>query len=266
MNLVCARRLRGFVFAALAAAAAAMAAGEASARTLDTIRSRGRLVICANPDALPFSRQKGDRHGFQIELGEALAKELGVALEVGWVVVPSQMARVDCDLMLDAIVDRDAAADMNLRLSKPYRSGGVAIALRPGVTGIADFSDLKRGQRVGAIVGSLASVTLGRRGLATIPFTFEDDMVEALGNGELDAALVSPASAEYYNSLHPDVPLTVVRAYERAPELSWEIAAGMRHADDALVAAVNQALDRLLSEGAVTRIYARYGIAPSPPR
>ena len=74
---------------------AALPSGDAIARSLDAIHARGRLTVCANPDALPFSSKNGDRRGFQLELGEALAKELGVSLEVGWVVVPSQMGRVD---------------------------------------------------------------------------------------------------------------------------------------------------------------------------
>jgi ABC-type amino acid transport substrate-binding protein len=40
----------------------------------------------------------------------------------------------------------------------------------------------------------------------------------------------------------------------------------MRKSDDALVAAVNEAIDQLLADGTVHRIYASYGIESSPPR
>jgi len=233
----------------------------ASARPLDSIQSRGLLVMCANPNALPFSSRTGDRRGFELELGEALASQLGVKLEVGWVVFPNQLGRVDCDIVLDAIVDQATAQERHVRLSKPYQVSGVAIALRPDLRGVADFADLK-GRRVGALVGSLTSVTLGQKGLPTIPFTFEDEMIEAVGKGELDAALATPASIGYYNLLHTDAPVTLVRAYEHEPEFRWEIAVGMRKSDDALVAAINQAVDRLLADGTVNRIYAGYGIEP----
>jgi ABC-type amino acid transport substrate-binding protein len=39
----------------------------------------------------------------------------------------------------------------------------------------------------------------------------------------------------------------------------------MRKADDALVAAVNAALDHMLAEGVVNRIYASYGTEQSLP-
>ena len=238
----------------------------ARARPLDSIRSRGILMVCANPNALTFSSKTGDRRGFELELGEALDNRLGVKLEVGWVVFPFQLGRVDCDIVLDAIVDQASAQERHVRLSKPYQVSGVAIALRPGFSGVADFADLKKGQRVGAMVGSLASVTLGQKGLPTIPFTFEDEMIEAVGKGELDAALATPASIGYYNLLHRDAPVTLVRAYENQPEFRWEIAVGMRKSDDALAAAINEAIDRLLADGTVNRIYASYGIEPAPPR
>src|ERR1700722_10976595 len=259
-----ARLCQGLIVAVFLAHAAAP--DVARARPLDSIRSRGILMVCANPNALPFSSKTGDRRGFELELGEALANQLGVKLEVGWVVFPFQVGRVDCDIVLDTIADQATAQERHLRLSRPYLASGVAIALRPGVSGIADFSDLKKGQRVGAMVGSLVSVTLGQKGLPTIPFTFEDDMIEAVGKGELDAALATPASIGYYNLLHKDAPVKLVRAYENEPEFRWEIAVGMRKSDDALVAAINQAVDRLLADGTVNRIYASYGIEPAAPK
>jgi polar amino acid transport system substrate-binding protein len=240
--------------------------GVSDARPLESILNRGVLLICANPNALPFATKTGDRRGFELELGEALASQLGVKLEVGWVVFPNQIGRVDCDIVLDAIVDQATASERHLKLSRPYLVSGVAIALRPGISGVADYADLKKGQRVGAMVGSLVSVTLGQKGLPTIPFTFEDDMIEAVGKGELDAALATPASIGYYNLLHKDVPVTLVRAYENQPEFRWEIAVGMRKSDDALVAKINEAIDRLLADGTVSRIYASYGIEASLPK
>lgn len=255
------------MLAATAFAAAAVGPSSADARTLEAIKQRGKLMVCANPNALPFSSKKGDRPGFELELGEALAKQLGVALEIGWVIFPMHVARVDCDILFDSIVDRETAEDAHLRLSRPYIESGVAIAVRPGIDGIKGFSDLK-GHRVAAIVGSLASVNLGKKGLQTIPFTFEDEMLEALGKGEIDAGLATPSTIGYYNLTHKDAPVNIVHGDDSMPELRWHVAVGMRKADYALVAAVNAALDRMLGDGIVHRIYASYGVEqrlPSKP-
>jgi ABC-type amino acid transport substrate-binding protein len=261
------RHLRFLCTLAAIAFAAAAITSSVAARPLEAIKQRGRLLVCANPNALPFSSKTGDKRGFELELGEALAKELGVALEVGWVIFPVHVARVDCDILFDTIVDRDTNEDAHLRVSKPYTVSGVAIAVRPGIDGIKSFADLK-GRRVGAIVGSIASVRLGQKGLQTIPFTFEDELVEAVGRGEVDAGLATPGSIGYYNLTHKDAPVVLVPGDESIPEFHWQVAVGMRKADDALEAAVNAALDRLLTDGVIHRIYASYGIdqrLPSKP-
>jgi polar amino acid transport system substrate-binding protein len=250
------------LLAAIAFVATAVAS--AFARPLDVIKTRGKVVMCANPNALPFSSKTGDKRGFELELGEALAKELGVAMEVGWVIFPVHVARVDCDILFDTIVDRDTNEDAHLRVSKPYTVSGVAIALRPGIEGVKSFADLK-GRRVGAIVGSIASVRVGQKGLPTIPFTFEDELVEAVGRGEIDAGLATPGSIGYYNLTHKDAPVVLVPGDDSVPEFHWQVAVGMRKADDALVDAVNTALDRMLADGVVHRIYASYGIEQGPP-
>ena len=83
-----ARLCQGLIVAVFFANAAAP--DVARARPLDSIRSRGILMVCANPNALPFSSKTGDRRGFELELGEALANQLGVNLEVCSVVLPTR--------------------------------------------------------------------------------------------------------------------------------------------------------------------------------
>jgi ABC-type amino acid transport substrate-binding protein len=114
--------------------------------------------------------------------------------------------------------------------------------------------------RVGVMMNSLASLVVSRTGAAMVPFGFEDDMMEAVARGEVNAGAVTPASAGYYNLRHPNQPLTVVRAQDSEPELRWNVAVGLRRADDALLDAVNAALKALLDDGTIRAIYARYGI------
>jgi ABC-type amino acid transport substrate-binding protein len=101
---------------------------------------------------------------------------------------------------------------------------------------------------------------LGPRGVGVVSFGFEDEMVEALARGEIDAAAVSPASVGYFNLMHPDRTLRLIHAYDAEPELAWDLAVGLRRSDPPLQAAIDIAIDRLLADGTVQRIYARYGI------
>ena len=252
----------GRVAAALALALVATTAG---ARPLDVIRVRGVLSLCAHANALPFASKKLDPPGFQIELARALAGELGVALQVEWVVTAFQFRTVDCDIVLDMIAVPEAQAEQRLLLSKPYQRSGVGLALRESTRDVGGFEDLV-GRRVAVRVGSLASMLLGQRGARIIPFGFEDEMVDAVARGEVDAAAVSPASVGYFNLTHRDTPLRLVHAYEAEPQLSWNLAVGLRRADAPFREAIDRAIERLVADGTVEQIYARYGIEHRLPR
>lgn len=237
----------------------------AEARSLDIIRQSGVIGVCAHPNALPFSSNNGDLPGFQIELARAIAQKLGVSLEPDWVVTAFQIRAAQCDILMDAIADPEAQEESHLKLSKPYAHSGAALVVRRE-SPINSFGDLDGKTKVGVMVGSYASMLLDRRHVRISMFGFEDDMLAALGAKEIDAAMVTPASAGYYNLRHPDQPLRIIGLDETDPGLSWNVAVGMVRPDPALIAAVNQALDELARDGTIARIYARYGVTLLPPR
>jgi len=112
---------------------------------------------------------------------------------------------------------------------------------------------------------SLASLIVSRTPATMVPFGFEDDMLEAVAKGEVDAGTVSAASAGYFNLRNPGRRVTIVHAEDSQPELQWTVGVGMRRADDALVENVNRALAALLADGALAAIYARYGVTHRNP-
>jgi ABC-type amino acid transport substrate-binding protein len=167
---------------------------------------------------------------------------------------------VDCDLLLDTIALPEIQRGP-IKLSHPYQKSGVALGLRPGNEAVRGFADLAPGgPRVGVMVDSLASVILGKRGVRTVPYSFESDMVEDFARREIDACAVSPATIAYYIHAHPEAHLAYVHAYDTEPELAWNLAVGLRRSDDALLDAVNSALDKLIADGTIGRIYERYGV------
>jgi polar amino acid transport system substrate-binding protein len=238
--------------------------GAADARSLDSIRQRGAIALCAHPNSLPFANRKGEPAGFQVELGQEIADRLGVRLERHWITNSYQIRRADCDIVMDAIGDRAALIEFGLRASRPYQRSGVVLAVRADDTRIASLDDLGSNRRVGVQVGSVASMILDQRGVATTPFAFEDDMLEALVHREVDAVAVTPASAGYHNLSH-DPKVRAVPAFDGDPQLSWNVAVGMLKPDDSLRARMDAVVTEMIEDGTVDRIYARYGIAARPP-
>jgi ABC-type amino acid transport substrate-binding protein len=240
-------------------AALLLAGGAVAARPLAEVQATKQLSLCANPNALPFAAEHGDLPGFQIEIARALAQKLGVELQVLWIVPRYRASAVDCDMLMDTILS-PGVEQRGLRPSMPYQVGGVGLVFAPGEPTVADYRSLRADMRVGVMMNSLASLIISRTGAAMVPFGFEDDMMEAVAQGDVRAAAVSVSAAGYYNLRHPGKTLTVVRAQDHEPELRWNLAVGLRRADDALVDAVNGALKSLLDDGAIGAIYARYGI------
>jgi polar amino acid transport system substrate-binding protein len=247
-----------------ALASLALAASSASARRLEDVKASGTIAVCANPNALPFASRKGPSHGFQLDLAEAVAHQLGVSLTREWVISRYDMFRAHCDMVVDSIADTEVQARAGMQLSQPYRRSGVMLAVRPG-DHTRSIADLKH-RRVGVLVSSIAAMTLDKRGVDTLPGLFESDLLDLLAKHEVDAAAVTEASVGYYNLRHPKAHFRVVDIFSCDPDLSWNVAIAMHKPDPALRQAVDAALTHLIADGTVKRVYARYGIAVLPPR
>ena len=243
---------------------ALLVSAPASGRPWPEIRTQGEISVCANPNALPYSSNRPDSPGFQLEIARALAARLGVRLRVEWIVPRMRAATVDCDLLMDTIAV-PGVQPPSLKLSVPYYRGGVPLAFARGQEPAPTYRALRAGTRVGVIMNSLASLIVSRTPATMIPFGFEDDMLEAAGRGEIAAAAASAASIGYFNLRHPEARLTLMHAEDDEPELRWAVAVGMRRADDDLVQAVNGAVAALLEDGTLAAIYARYGVVHRRP-
>jgi polar amino acid transport system substrate-binding protein len=249
----------------LAVAAVVGLISPAQARSLETIRSFGAIGLCAHPNSLPFASKAADPPGFQVELGQALARELGVSLRLDWIITQYQMRSAGCDIVMDVIAVPEAQGETHLTITKPYYRTGVALAV-PAASQLASFASLDQHTKVGVQVGSVAAMVIGQRHVPTSTFGFEIDSLEALVNHEIDAAAVTPTIATYFNLTHPDKAVRIVGPDESETSLNWNVAVGMVRPDEKLRDAVEEALARLRADGTVDRIYARYGTVLRAPK
>jgi len=152
-----------------------------------------------------------------------------------------------------------------VRASRPYHRSGVVLAVRSD-SQASSLANLGSDQRVGVPVGSLVSMTLAKGGTTTSPFVFEDDIVAALANREIEAAAVTRMTVGWFNLQHADKPLRLIPAFDNDQDLNWNIAAGLLRPDDQLRERVDAAIEALLADGTIARIYAGYGIELRPPQ
>ncbi len=230
------------------------------------MKESGAIVLCAHPNALPFSAKDGARHGFQIELGSAIARDMGVGFETHWTVSAYDLNRADCDFVLDAIADVEAQRESRLKLSKPYGGSGIALAVRGDNRVIRAFADLAAAGKIGILPGSMAAMYLGQHGVHTSPAGFESDLLDEVAAGELAGAAVTPTAIGFYNTQHAGRPMKTVAMFAAVRDLNWNLAAGLAKPDPAFLAAIDAALDKLNAHGAIKQIYAGYGVDLSPPK
>jgi polar amino acid transport system substrate-binding protein len=236
-----------------------------AARTLDQIKGFNTLSVCLPANSLPFSSRRDDPPGFEVELARELAQQLGVGLRTDWVISPIQVARAQCDLLLDAIADTEVQGESHLALSKPYYRSGVMLVV-PQESKVTSIDDLDSTSKVAVQTGSIVAMVLGQKNIGLSTFAFEDEMLQALHENEVTAAAVSPASAAYFNHVHPDKQFKILSLDGHDPRLSWNVAIGMRRPDNLLRSAIDDALQRLTGDGTIARIYGRYGITLTQPR
>jgi polar amino acid transport system substrate-binding protein len=232
---------------------------------LAEIRERGTLRVCAHPDALPFSSQDRTQPGFQLEIAEAIAKHLGVKLHVDWIIFTYHARRANCDAIMGSIVPRgqEGKTRRRLRLTKPYVGSGYVLVVPPSAANARRVEDLHG--TIGVQHASWPHYLLDTQGIRTLSYGNQMEIIEAIAKGEVVAGLVAQAYAGWYLKQHPDGAVTIAKSYETDPELQWNVAVGLQNADDALVNAVNQALERLLANQTIQGIFAKYGVTYTPP-
>ena len=244
---------------ALLVSLGAMLSGGALGRTLAEVKSLGAISMCANDNALPYASNKPDAPGFQLEIGRAIAQGLGVSLNVEWIVPRRRANTVNCDMLLDSVNDPQVQEGRVL-LSRPYQKSGMALVLRDDAADIADFQQLQKGQKIGVMVNSVASVVLGRAGKTISPYAFQADMVDDVVKGDLYGAAVPATWVDHYIHSHPGSGLKVAYAFEGNEDLTWDVAIGLRKSDAALQNAVSGILDSMIADGKLNAIYSKYGV------
>ncbi len=148
---------RGFVVALIAAAAALLQSVQPSSAqdTLAKIKKAGVMVVGTSAAYAPFEyREAGKLVGFDVDMGEEIARRMGVKIE--WqeidfkgIVAGLRSGRVD--LLITALTKTPERA-AQIEFSDSYYNAGVGGAKKKG-TPIAKSSDLA-GKIVGVQIGS----------------------------------------------------------------------------------------------------------------
>lgn len=214
------------------------------------------LRVCADPSALPFSAQ--DQNGFENQIAELFAQDLGVSVRYTW--FPSTMGFYRrtlnarrCDIVMGAPSVMEMA-----QATQPYYRSSFALVTRTSdhleVHGLDDPA--LRGKRIGARAKTPPGNLLVRYGLADNLHAYGlmvdsrvgpvgQKMVEDLLAHRIDVAVIWGPVAAYQAGIHQgELSITPLKESENGVPLAYDIAMAVRKGEPGWRARV----DRFIAE------------------
>ncbi len=242
---------------AVSAALVACTASLALAGTIEQIRKRGFLYVCASPMAMPFSSGPSPEEGFGVDLAGALARQLGVDVKFSWVQYRFEARFTDCDAFMGVgVLPGDKSP---LKKTEPILQVESLLVTRPD-RDVGSLDDLD-GLRVALQSGSLAHVKLLERSVdIRVSYTSDDRVLNAVLEGEVDAGVVTSVGLGWFLARNPGSALKYKLASFLQTPTGYPMAIGLRKTSDETLRLFNEALAELNKTGEMTRLKAKYGL------
>jgi polar amino acid transport system substrate-binding protein len=263
--------------------ALAAASSPVQARPLDDVVASGTLRVIAYLDNKPFSweSEKGELLGIDVELGKAIAEELGVKPEI---VLRMQGEKADDDLrgnvwrgpltgggvgdlMMHVPIDREfAARNTQAVIGNAYFEERVAVAVDPNrISEITSF-DLFKSEKIAVQLGTVADYFLMTHADGAL-IENVNHYVKPPDGAKLFASRETPAlmgvrshiegllheAGVKATILEPPMP-TIVRS-------KWQVGMAVDEKSRDLRDAVGRALISLRNSGKLEQIFAKYGVS-----
>ena len=242
-----------------------------------TIADARELRVCADPNNLPFSNERGE--GFENKIAELIANELGVTLSYTWWAqrrgfIRNTLNTGSCDL----VTGTTNGIEM-LRTTLPYYRSGYAFVTRQDGPKVSSLDDpILHNLRIGIqLVGEDGanpppSEALARRGIVDnvrgylVYGDYREQnpaaaIMDAVAKGEIDVAIVWGPVAGYFAG-RESVPLKIalVTPQNDGPRVPmvFDINMGVRRDDPTLRDEINAALSKLRPK--IDAVLATYGV------
>jgi polar amino acid transport system substrate-binding protein len=191
--------------------------------------------------------------GFEVEIADALARELGVKarfVQNDWSTLVPSLERGTFDIALNGL-EVTPAREQRIRFTRPYYLFAERLVARTGDPRVRDLASL-RGLRVGTLANSLAWDLLGPAGAERIPYEGQEEPFMDLASGRIDAVLLDDIIVARYGDR---AGLSVVGDLAEG-----RYAIGLRRGEDDLWRAVDEALGRMARSGELRTILRRWQI------
>jgi quinoprotein dehydrogenase-associated probable ABC transporter substrate-binding protein len=202
------------------------------------------LRVCADPNNLPFSNEKGE--GFENKIMELMAAKLDKKLAYVWYPQATGFVRNTLGSRRCDVIPGFPQGDELAQVTNPYYRTAYALVIKPG-TGLDDLGSLGdprlREKRIGIVAGTPPATYLAVNGLMqrAKPYPLVVDtrvdsvaqaMMRDLASGEIDVGVLwGPMAGYYAKRANPPMPIALLLKDTGGPQLAFRIAMGVRPAD-----------------------------------
>ncbi|MFV0925522.1 cystine ABC transporter substrate-binding protein [Pseudomonas palmensis] len=225
---------------------------------LQKIKDSGSISVGLEGTYPPFSfvDTDGKLTGFEVELSEALAKELGVKARLQPTKWDGILAALESK-RLDIVVNQVTISDERKKkydFSEPYTVSGIqALVLTKNKDTLKTAQDLA-GKKVGVGLGTNYEQWLKDNVPKAIIKTYDDDpsKFQDLRVGRIDAILIDRLAALEYARKAKDT-IAAGDAFSRQ-----EAGVALRKGEPELLDAINKALDKLRADGTLKKLSEKY--------
>ncbi|MDN7140580.1 cystine ABC transporter substrate-binding protein [Pseudomonas sp. JQ170] len=225
---------------------------------LKTIKDKGVISVGLEGTYPPFSFVDADGKlaGFEVELSEALAKELGVKAKLQPTKWDGILAALESK-RLDVVVNQVTISEERKKkydFSEPYTVSGIqALTLKKNEGTIKSAADLA-GKKVGVGLGTNYEQWVKSAVPDAVVRTYDDDpsKFQDLRVGRIDAILIDRLAALEYAKKAQDTAV----AGDAFSRLESGIA--LRKGEPELLDAINKALDKLRADGTLAKLSEKY--------
>jgi polar amino acid transport system substrate-binding protein len=233
----------------------AFTCARAEARTFEEIKKTGKIVIASEGAYPPFNFFQGPTlTGFEIELADAMARKMGVAVEwraLSFDALLAGLRQDRWDMVIASFGITEERAKAVTFTSPHYCSGGIVVSRDPAIRTAKDLTGKVVAVQVGTTYLENVKKLSGVKEVKTFPQ--DTDARSALQGGRVDAWVTDKFVAKAALEANPSGGMQMGDFV-----FVEKIATAVKKGNTSLVAAVDKALAELLADGTYEALSKKY--------